>query len=383
MNKLLPSLLGWGAGFVVTALAATYLIVQAPHPDAAATAIAPLAVPVTSVTLSDVAIPVISHGRVSVTREHQLSAAVSGRVLEISKAFVNGAHIEKGTLLLRTDPRPYELEVHQRQSDLDRMLLQLEETRALAEVARSQSADSPFARYIPQMRFAESQAAAAREALKFARQQLRDTRVYAPVSGRITGVMVQPGQQVSAATVLGLIQDDSWQEIRLPVSDHEAHLLGINADDGAGDFSQISVSLRTSEQGPVWPAKIVRSEAERGQFQQIILVAHPDYSARPGTPHLLAGTFISAEIRGAQRSDVRVIPRSALQADDRLLLLEQGNRIVTRDADIIHRGRDLIYLSNDLPAGTLLVNSRRQTLLTGTQVTPVNSDTLAATPENF
>jgi hypothetical protein len=29
------------------------------------------------------------------------------------------------------------------------------------------------------------------------------------------------------------------------------------------------------------------------------------------------------------------------------------------------------------------VNSRRQTLLTGTQVTPVNSDTLAATPGNF
>src|SRR5690606_520201 len=189
---------------------------------------------------------------------------------------VNGAYIEDGERLLQIDPQPYELDVRQRQAELDSRLLQQEETRAKAAVARRQAANNDYARFIPQLRMADSQVQAAREALDYARQQLAATTVTAPVSGRIAKAAVQPGQQVSPATPLGIINDDRWQEVRLPVSEREAQLLGIR--NGASDVP-VQVFLFTHPEANPVPAMVVRSEAQRGQFQQIVLIAQPEYRA--------------------------------------------------------------------------------------------------------
>ena len=90
---------------------------------------------------------------------------------------------------------------------------------------------------------------------------------------------------------LGIINDDRWQEVRLPVSEREAQLLGIR--NGASDVP-VQVFLFTHPEANPVPAMVVRSEAQRGQFQQIVLIAQPEY--RPaGEQPLLPGTFVEAK----------------------------------------------------------------------------------------
>src|SRR5690606_32558612 len=177
--------------------------------------------------------------------------------------------------------------------------------------------------------------------LDYARQQLAATTVTAPVSGRIAKATVQPGQQVSPSSPLGVINDDRWQEIRLPVSEREAQLLGIH--NGASEVP-VQVFLFThSEASPV-PAMVVRSEAQRRQFQQIVLSAQPQYG--PGEQALLAGSFVEAEIRSALIEYGSVITRAALQAGDRVLVVDDQQRLQSVAADILDRGKELIYLVN-------------------------------------
>src|SRR5690606_22065193 len=133
---------------------------------------------------------------------------------------------------------------------------------------------------------------------------------------------LQPGQQVSPATPLGIINDDRWQEVRLPVSEREAQLLGIR--NGASDVP-VQVFLFTHPEANPVPAMVVRSEAQRGQFQQIVLIAQPEY--RAGEQPLLPGTFVEAEIRSALIENVSVIPRAALQAGDRVLVVDDQQRL--------------------------------------------------------
>ena len=357
----------WLTAVLALLLIAALLVLQAPLPATQTPASMAPSVPVISVVAQDITIPVHSQGHVRMAREFYLSSQVQGQVQYVSEHFINGQQVQQGELLLSIDAAPYELEVRQHQANLDSRLLQLEEIRAQAEVARQQASENDFARYIPHLRMANSQVAAARAALQYAQQQLRDTRIYAAVSGRIARATIQPGQQVSPAMVLGVIYDDNWQEIRLPVSDHEAQLLGIRP----GTEKPLPAVTLTTAGGTKIPAQITGSEAGRDAFQQIILLARPQYSADI-TP-LLPGTFVEAEILSPVITGISRIPRSALQAGNHLLMVDQQHQLHDVNANLLYAGKDQLYLRNKFSTPVLLVNSSRHALLPGSQIIPVNT----------
>jgi RND family efflux transporter MFP subunit len=358
----------WLAAILSLSLIAALLVLQAPLPATQTPASMAPSVPVISVVAQETTIPVHSQGHIRMAREFYLSSQVQGQVQYVSDHFINGQQVQQGELLLSIDAAPYELEVRQHQANLDSRLLQLEEIRAQAEVARQQASKNDFARYIPHLRMANSQVAAARAALQYAQQQLHATRIYAAVSGRIARATIQPGQQVSPAMVLGVIYDDNWQEIRLPVSDHEAQLLGIRP----GTESPLPAVTLTTVNGTQIPAQITGSEAGRDAFQQIILLARPQYSA--DTTPLLPGTFVEAEILSPAIAGISRIPRSALQAGNHLLMVDQQHQLHDVAANLLYAGKDQLYLRNEFSTPVLLVNSSRHALLPGSHIIPVTTD---------
>lgn len=361
----------WLLAVTVTALLAWVLIAFAPQPTASGISVPPVSVSVVKVSAEAMSIPVHSRGYLTMAREFQLSSQVQGRVLSVSDHFVSGAYVRAGETLLTIDPQPYQLELSRRQAELDARLLQQEQTRAQAEVAQQQAAENDYARFIPQLRMANSQVKAAQEALNYARQQLQNTQINAPVSGRVAAAHVQPGQQVSPELILGTIDDNRWQEVALPVSDGEALLLGIHGriTDAEHTDSPLQVTLHSG--GVQLRAHIVRSEAHRAAFQQIVLIARPDY--QPGDAQLLPGTYVEADIFSPVIQGITRIPRPALQAGNRLLLVDNQQRLQSSEADIIYRDKTHIYLRNYLGDNVRLVNSSRRSLTPGSVVQPIVS----------
>lgn len=361
----------WLLAATVTATLAWLLIAFAPQPKASGVNVPPVSVTVVEVNAEAMSVPVHSRGHLTMAREFQLSSQVQGRVLSVSDHFVSGAYVRAGETLLTIDPQPYQLELSHRQAELDARLLQLEQTRAQAEVAQQQAAENDYARFIPQLRMANSQVKAAQEALNYARQQLQNTQINAPISGRVAAAHVQPGQQVSPELILGTIDDNRWQEIALPVSDSEAQLLGINGHITDTENAETPLQVTLHSGGVELKAHIVRSEARRAAFQQIVLIARPDY--QPGDAQLLPGTYVEADIFSPVMNGITRIPRQALQAGNRLLLVDNQQRLQTREADILYRDKTHIYLRNDLGNNARLVNSSRRSLTPGSTVQPIVS----------
>lgn len=367
--------LSWGVVIMLLLCALLFLLLAAPQP-APATSLPPMpAVPVVPLHRGDMAIPVHSQGQVSMAREYHLSSEVQGQVIWVSERWLAGESVQAGELLLRIDPAPYELELRQRQAELDSRLLQQEEIHARAEAWRGQAADNDFARQIPQRRMADSQVAAARAATEFAQRQLNATRITAPISGQLASVAMHPGQYINPHTILGVLHDPDWQEIHLPITDAEAHVLGVHEHLPA---TPLQVRLNAAGIDTDIAATIVRRGAGRGSFQQIILIAQPDYST--GQPPLLPGTFVEATIESPIQRNIAVAPRSALQPDERLFYVTQHHQLISENADIIYRGKEYLYFRNPPATAMLVVNSSRLSLTPGRHILPVTDPTNAAVP---
>jgi multidrug efflux pump subunit AcrA (membrane-fusion protein) len=61
--------------------------------------------------------------------------------------------------------------------------------------------------------------------------------------------------------------------------------------------------------------------------------------------------FVTAEIEGRRYDDVVVIPRSALLAGERVLVVDDDDRLRSRPVEILRRERDAVVVRRGLAAG--------------------------------
>ncbi len=76
-----------------------------------------------------------SQGSVTPRTETTIVAEASGRIVEVSDAFVSGGDFAKGDVLIRIDPRNYESALLKAQANVARALTQLATESALAGYA--------------------------------------------------------------------------------------------------------------------------------------------------------------------------------------------------------------------------------------------------------
>ena len=146
---------------------------------------------VRSVSPRSLRVNVHTQGTVHPRMQSDVSAEVSGRIIEVSDAFVRGGFFEEGDLLLKIDSRDYQLALAQSRLEVQSAMRRLEEERADARVARAewdelgQGEPSPLTLRIPQLEEVEAALAAAQAALERAERDLERTSVFAPYSGRM------------------------------------------------------------------------------------------------------------------------------------------------------------------------------------------------------
>lgn len=142
-------------------------------------------------------------GRVTAQYNVDIVAKVSGSLLQ--KHFVEGEYVKKGQLLFTIDPDKYAINVAKASADLQNARAvadraQKDYERAKELVANDFIAKSTYDSNLAErnVAFANIQSAAAQ--LRDARRLLSDTKVVAPVSGRIGMVNVTEGNYITAQT---------------------------------------------------------------------------------------------------------------------------------------------------------------------------------------
>ncbi len=306
-----------------------------------------------------------AQGTVEPRTESNLVAEVAGRVVETAQNFATGAFFKKGDMLLKIDPRDYELAVVTARGQVAQARVRLETEEAQAKVAREEwkrlggGDDSPLATRELQLEEAKAALAAAEASLELARRNLERTIIRAPYDGRVRKKLVDLGQYVAPGTPVAGIYAIDYVEIRLPIRDSELAFLDFPpAASAKGKKTGPSVFLHADYAGKrhTWTGRIVRVEGEIDPLTRMVrVVAQVDEPYGRGassdkTP-LAVGLFVEAEIEGKVIDRAILVPRSAVRPDSTVLVVDSEDRIRFRKVDIFRMGEHDVVVSGGLRPG--------------------------------
>ena len=327
-----------------------------------------------------VTLKTLTHGTVLPRTEGDLVPEVSGRVTQVSDALVSGGFFRKGDLLLSIDPLDYEVAVEQAKAALASAQSEITSARRAhlrqLDLAKKQSTseslrDDALNRY----QFAQAAVREAKARLARAERDLARTRLYAPYDGRVRSEQVDIGQFVNRGAPIAKLYATDVAEVRLPLADEElAYLnLPLTGFTAPATTPEVSLSAQFAGRRHTWKGHIVRTEGEIDpQTRMINVIAQvlDPYARHAGKPPLAVGLFVDAEIRGTTVDNVYVMPRSAIQANNQLYVIED-DRIVFREVTILRYVGEDVYISDGVRAGELVCLSTINNAIEGMRVRPV------------
>ena len=306
---------------------------------------------------------VSSQGTVVPRTQSTLIPEVAGRIVSIAPSFRSGGSFAAGALLFNINPTDYRHAIVIARADLARARLALEQEKALAQHAlddwkklgRTQPA-TDLTLHKPQVASARAEVAAAEARLQQAETNLGRTGIRAPYAGRVLEQKVDVGQYVSPGTVAATIYAVDSAEVRLPLTDRQLAFVELPE----GSAQQASVTLKTQLGNTIhqWQGRLVRTDgAIDTASRQLFVVAQIDNpfqhkkQSLGETPPLKIGQFVEADILGQQLQNVFVLPRSAVETGDEVLIVTEDRRIERRAVKVTLRKGEQVIVSEGLVAG--------------------------------
>jgi RND family efflux transporter MFP subunit len=353
-----------------------------------------------------VTMTVESYGTVEPHKTLKLIAEVRGRVVELLPAFEAGGFVNENDVLVRIDPRDYQLDVESRnaqirQTDaelkrLEQELRNLNTTIAIArnnvtlsrndlerqrhlverEVVAQSSVDKIEQQYLnnlERLQNLENQKALIeprRELLRAQRQMtqvmlrqaalnLERTRILAPFQGWVIDKLVEVGQLVNVGQAVGTIYQAGGLEIvvRIPVRDLKWLPLPITEQRPL----QAKVVFEAVGDRHSWPARAVRQKAQMDETTRtlplIIEVAdRKPEEGPPATVQLRPGMFVTVEIAGHTVERAFVLPRHLVYPDD-VVYMAVGDRLHIRPVRVLRAYRDTVVIDEGLSDGDLVITT--------------------------
>jgi RND family efflux transporter MFP subunit len=343
-------------------------------------AVVPL-VRVALVKLEDLTLEVATHGTVKPRTESALVPEVSGRVLEISPSLAAGGFFAEGDVLLRIDPRDYEVALERARASVARSAS--EHSRSAAELARARSlAEREFASAAQLDEAVRNEAVAsatlreARAALMQSERDLARTTLRAPFAGRVREEQVDVGQFVSRGAPVATLYAVDWAEVRLPVPDDELAFLDLplvwRGEQTELPGPEVRLFARFGGAEQEWSGRIVRTEGEidpKSRMVHAVARVEDPYGHSGGDrPPLAVGLFVRAAIRGKVVPNVAVLPRGALRSGSQVLVLDADGRLRFRDVEVLRAQRDEVVIRAGLADGERVCVSPLETVVDGMAV---------------
>jgi len=370
---MIGKLLKWMLPLVVLLAALAggrYIISQRPEAPQFNPPVVPVAIDAIRVQPEDYRVVVRSEGTVEPRTESTLIPQVSGKIVAISPSFREGGFFAAGDVLVRLDPRDYQLAIASAEAQVAQAESALEQEIAQAKVVENDW--RMLGKEAPELGLRKPQIAAARATLlsaeaqlERARVDLQRTQIRAPYEGQVLEKNVDIGQFVSPGSVLARVYATDFVEIRLPLASRQLEFVDLPErfrDDTSGGSEGPAVRLKASlgRETWAWEGRVVRAEgAIDTRSRQLFVVAQVDNPYRRGVgdrPPLRIGQFVEAEIDGRVLPGAYVIPRGALRDGDAVLVIDAESRLQRRQVDVAWTdGEDAVIVAGLAPGEVINV----------------------------
>jgi RND family efflux transporter MFP subunit len=282
-------------------------------------------------------------------------------------------------VLLRLESNDYESARTRSQAGLTRTEAEFEharfeyqrlkslETRQLA--SRSQMENSLRALRVAEAAMQDAQAAHEQSSRDLAR-----TAIKAPFNGLIRREAVDIGQFVSRGSAIGTMYASDQAEVRLPIADRQLAFLdlpvGHRGELPLDAQPRVTLSAEYAGRKLTWEGRIVRTDAQIDTASRMVHVIARVTNDSQESP-LSVGLFVNADIQGSLAEDIVVLPRNSLRNGNRVLVVDDENRLHFRTIEPLRLYQDEVLIQSGLKSGERVCISPLQTAIEGMPVNPV------------
>jgi RND family efflux transporter MFP subunit len=340
-----------------------------------------------SVQAAPAAIDLEAMGTVTAARRLELKPQVSGRVIEVSPRLMPGSRLQSGEVVLKIDPRDYELALERSRNDLRRaaMDLRLEQgSQAIArrefelirEYTNTSVKDAPEDLVLrkPQLAKAKAAEAAARTSVEQAELNLQRTVLKSPFNAVVLETGVTVGAELSPRTTVATLAgtDTFWIRLTVPRDD----LADLVLPDDEDRNIAVTVLSIPETRGVKWQGTLVRLLPDvdpQGLMARLLVTVDKPLEQNPDAP-LLLGSMVKVLLPGRTIKACYTIPRTAVRPDHTVLLADKENRLAIRPVTVLRTNRDLAYITAGLADGDRLVISALGAPIAGMPLTPADTE---------
>ena len=293
-----------------------------------------------------------SRGMVRPLYEIDLVTEVSGKVVWVDPAFVQGGFVQEGQALLRIDPIEYEVALSDARAAVASAEFALTEVQVIVRKAAIEEA--------------EAKLAAAKARLRQAEADLANTEISAPFDAVVDSKQVDLGQYVQTGMSVMRLMSTGLAEVRLPILGADVAFVGLEPDQEA----MATLSARLGAETFLWEAQLVRLEqrldVQTRVYFLVAQVAEPYNTERHGQV-LPLGQFVEANFEGRVIEDATLIPRRALLAGDAVYVV-RDELLQRQFVTVVRHEGNAVIVSGGLRSGDVLVTSQLDIMVEGMPV---------------
>ena len=350
-------------------LFAYYLIENTPKSKRQPPARQARLVEVVKLKRGDFTVEVKAMGLVIPARDVDLKPQVSGKITQINPELLPGGIFQTGQSLMRIEPADYELQVEQRQYEVDNAQNNLKLEQGNQTIARQEfellgdvidNDDKDLVLRQPQLLSLQNRLQAAQAQLKQANLDLDRTRITAPFNAIVKEKYVDLGATVQPATTLVTLTgiDEYWIELQVPVDKLKWIKIPRNNSEPG---SQVKIFNST-----VWDdssyreGKVLRlgsnletsSNLEPSGRMAKLLISVKDPLAlsdenKQAEP-LLIGSYVHGVIECENLTSVIKLNRELLRDGDKVWLCTADNTLKIQPVKIVFGAKDYVLITDGI-----------------------------------
>ncbi len=322
----------------------------------------------------DIQMIIRGYGTVNPRLQVEIVPQVSGKVIWVNPQFKAGGYIRRGELILKIDPRDYELSLRQANAAVAEAQVMLDLEKAEAKIAKEewqqlhpgQEPDSPLVFREPQIRQRQARLESANAGLATANLNLERTQLSLPVDVVIMNERVDLGQYVMIGQSTGAAYGIESMEIEVPLEDKELawlaipdNMVSVNAEESSKKGAIARVSANFAGEEKCWPGYVVRTTGQvdiTSRLISVVVEVSEPFKDSGSTPPLLPGMFVEVSIEGNILKNAIAVPRDAMHNRNEVWVAKD-DQLYVQSLDIVRADRDFAYASSGLDDGDMIIVS--------------------------
>ncbi|OOE97197.1 efflux RND transporter periplasmic adaptor subunit [Salinivibrio sp. IB643] len=344
-----------GLGYLgYTAIAATESETQVDNP-----APPPPIVDTQFITPTQHQVVITGHGELMPLETTQISAQVSGKVMDWHPNFVAGGIVKRGDVLFSIEADNYQAAVLSAEADLASAQAALIEEQAQAAVAKRQAKSLPPTQvtdlYLrkPQLLTAKARVKSAQAALKRAQRDLDNSQVTAPYDALVVSRDIGVGQYISAGTTVGTINNVEVAEVHVPVAGFDSAFLPEQLEGIQASLTRNGTSPIHREGTVVRDLGIVEQST---RMMRVVVRLDDPYGISSPKPTLPFGSYVEVAFNGTTLDAVFKLPQ-ALANNRQVWVVDGKGQLSSRALNIVRAEGQYLYADQGLSANDQIVTT--------------------------